>query len=125
MPEPSIFVQEEIAANLRQTERRSGERQPCKRRPAIRLLTRPGFQARTAIIVDASACGLGLLLQERLETGTVLALQLRGKHTGLSRILSARVLSASPQADGNWYIDCALSGLFSDEELQSLLWEGP
>ena len=117
MPERTIPIQE--------TEHALPERQPCKCRHTIRVLARPGFHRYTALIMDVSVCGIGLLIPERLEAGTVLALQLQGRHMGLSRILSARVLSASQHPDGNWYMNCALSSRFSEEELQGLLWEGP
>ncbi len=123
MPETTIPVREEAAASL-QVSPQQEKRRLCPRRLTIRILTRPSFQTRTAIIVDVSTRCIGILLQERLEPGTVLALQLQGRHTGHSRILSARVLSTNQEADGNWYADCALSAGFSNEDLSGLLWEG-
>jgi hypothetical protein len=125
MLEPSLAVDLEPTKKLPRVERRAWKRYPCPRRPIIRVLTRPSFVVREATVLDVSRGGIGLLMAERLEPGTVLALQLQAKHTGQSRILSARVVYANQQPDGSWRVGCALGALFSEEELESLLWDGP
>ena len=50
----------------------------------------------------------------------VLALQLRRRHHGLSRILSVRVVHATPQPDGYYLIRCELNTSLTDDELESL-----
>ncbi len=124
MPEITIPVKEKTAANL-QMDCPLRERHVCPRRPSVRVLTRPRFETRSAIVLDVSANEIGLLLQDRLEPGTVLALFLQRGHLGSSnsRILSGRVLEATPQADGAWRIDCVLSSHLSNDELQALLQE--
>jgi hypothetical protein len=125
MKEQTVRLRPQRVQEAQPSERRDGTREPCKWRPVIRILTRPSFQVRQAMVADVSATGLGLLLQERLAPGTVLAIQLQGKHIGVSRILSARVVHVIPHSDGTWHIGCALSTRLTKEERECLLWEGP
>jgi len=124
MQEQTVEVRRRVAASPG-TERRVAVRHVCKRRRPIRIVTRPSFLVRSAVVVDVSVCGLGLVLQERLEPGTIMAIQLQGRHAGISRILSGRIVHATPQTDGSWRIGCALSGRLSEGELQTLLGEDP
>src|SRR2546430_15262988 len=75
---------------------------PCYGRPMVRLLERPSFKCLMAMVANFSARGLGLIFHRPLEPGSVLALQLRRRHHGLSRILSVRVVHATPQPDGHY-----------------------
>ena len=54
----------------------------------VRVLAKPSFQAHWAVVRDVSLRGIGLVLSQPLEPGTVLAIQLQRKHTGVSGILS-------------------------------------
>jgi hypothetical protein len=95
-------------------------RYPCYGRPMIRLLERPSFKCLMAMVHNFSGRGLGLIFHRPLEPGAVLALQLRRRFHGLSRIVSVRVVHATPQADGNYLIGCELNTRLSDEELELL-----
>ena len=121
MPEQDVIVS--IAADP--VRHRILARFPCHGRPMVRLLERPSFQCWMAMVHDFSARGLGLLFHRPLETGTVLAVQLRHRHHGLSRILSVRVVHSTPQSDGNFLIGCQLNTLLSEDELHSLRWPSP
>jgi hypothetical protein len=107
-------------ADFPSPERRTSDRRPCPRRPLIRLLARPNFECLRAGAVNVSAEGIGLVFDRRLEPGTVLAFLLQHSRPGMSRILSARVVHATPRPDGTWLIGCRLSGPLSDSELRSL-----
>lgn len=103
---------------------RSLVRFPCTGRPIVRLLERPSFKCWMAMVVDFSERGLGLLFHRHLEPGTVLAIELKGRRHGVSRILSVRVVHATAQADGNWLIGCELNMSLTEDEIQSLR-QGP
>jgi PilZ domain len=102
-------------------DRRELGRYPAPRNPHIRLLARPSFQAYQAVVRDLSVNGMGLLLDQRFEVGTILAIQLRQAHQGLSCILSGKVTHATRQPDGQWLIGCTLSRSLTDDEVWTLL----
>jgi len=68
---------------------------------------------------DLSASGIGFILHHRFDPGTVLTIELeRPKLDSWSR-LPARVMHATPQADGNWKLGCVLVHAMSEQELRS------
>jgi hypothetical protein len=78
---------------------------------------RPNFQSHQVLLRDISPSGLGFLHDGPLETGTVVALQVRGNVTGTSRVRTARVAYATPYR-GGWRIGCRVSPPFSVEEME-------
>jgi hypothetical protein len=78
-----------------------------------------------AMVVDFSVRGLGLLFHRPLDPGSVLAVELRGRRHGLSRILAVRVVHSTRQPDGNYLIGCALNMDLSPEEMEALRQGGP
>ncbi|MCI0458818.1 MAG: PilZ domain-containing protein [Gemmataceae bacterium] len=125
MQEQTVHIRRPQAKDSRRVERRVAVRYPCKRRPIVRLLTRPSFVVRTALVCDISVNGMGLLLPEQIAPGTILAIHLRARNPGGSRVLSARVIHATPEVDGNWRIGCALSSRLTEEELREFCQDGP
>jgi hypothetical protein len=95
-------------------------RYPCPGRPIVRLLERPSFKCWMAMVHNFSATGLGLVFHRALEPGSVLALELRRRRHGLSRVLAVQVVHCTPQPDGNFLIGCHLNTPLSDEELDAL-----
>jgi hypothetical protein len=102
-------------------ERRAVERYPCRRSPFVRVLARPSFQMYRAFLQDVSPEGLGLVLDRSFDVGTLLAIQLRTLHAGVSGILTARVIHATPQPDGSWLLGCRLNRRLTEEEIFHLL----
>jgi hypothetical protein len=78
-----------------------------------------------ALVVDFSVRGLGLLFHRPLEPGSVLAVELRGRRHGISRILSVRVVHSTRQEDGNYRIGCSLNMDLSPDEMEALRQGGP
>jgi len=72
------------------------------------------------MVVDFSVRGLGLLFHRPLEPGNVLAVELKGRRHGVSRILAVRVVHATRQSDGNYLIGCELNTNLSDDEIHAL-----
>jgi hypothetical protein len=105
-------------------EHRGEVRHLSRHRPTIRLLARPGLQRLKGVVRDVSTSGIGLELNQPLEPGTILVLELQGRHVGVSRIQSAVVMNASPLGGDTWLIGCKMKIPFSDFDLQCLLWEG-
>jgi hypothetical protein len=101
-------------------ERRAVPRHTCGSARVIHMAVRPSFRAVRALVANVSTSGLGLVFSRRLEPGTVLAVQVRGRRLGVSLVRVARVVHAT-EANGTWRIGCTISPPFSPEELQSLL----
>jgi hypothetical protein len=109
------------ANTLLEIDRRGVDRYPCLRRPAVRVLARPSFQSYHALVREVAFRSIGLLLEKPFEAGTVLAIQMRSRHTGFSGILSAQVQHTTQQADGTWLLGCTLSRSLTDDEIFQLL----
>jgi hypothetical protein len=102
-----------------------GEYYQCGRKPLVRVLARPSFQALWASAREISMRGIRLVVDRPFEPGTVLAIQLQRKLSGLSGILTAQVQQLLPGESvgehGRWFLDCSLSRSLTDDELYTLL----
>jgi PilZ domain len=67
---------------------------------------------------DLSASGVGFILHRRYDPGTLLTIELERPKLDSWGRLPARVMHATPQADGNWKLGCALVNVLSHEELR-------
>jgi hypothetical protein len=117
----TVRVRLEPVERVPKKEHRSLPRSCSRHRPALRLLTRPGLRRYSALVRDVSQRGIGLLLQQSLEPGTMVVIELPRRHTGFSGILSGQVRHATLQADGCWLVGCSLTRSLSEEELNCLL----
>ncbi len=102
-------------------DRRMSERYRCSRQRYVRLVARPSLQSFQASVRDFSMRSLGILIDKPVEPGTVLAIQLRSAHAGLSCLLSGEVKHATPQADGHWLLGCSLTRRLNDNEALALM----
>ena len=102
-----------------------GEYYRCGRKPLVRVLARPSFTALWAAVREISVRGIRLVVDNPFEPGTVLAIQLQRKLSGLSGILTAQVrqlIPGEPAGEaGRWLLDCSLSRSLTDDELYTLL----
>jgi hypothetical protein len=71
---------------------RTQKRHRCREEKVVRLAIKPTFQNFSALLHDLSHNGIGFLLQDPLEVGTVLATQLRGGAKGTSVVRTAKVV---------------------------------
>jgi len=121
MSEHTISPAPESNVILDPEDRRSLERYLCRRQTKVRVLTKPGLHSFSAIVRDISVLGIGLLVQQPCEPGTLVALQLRSRHARFSGILTAVVKHATTQPDGDWLLGCSLSRSLTDDEVLGLL----
>jgi hypothetical protein len=70
---------------------------------------------------DVSAGGIGLVLSRRFEPGAGLVVELPNIPGQPSETLLARVVHATPVANGYWALGCAFVRELTEHELQSLL----
>jgi hypothetical protein len=79
------------------------------------------YSSLNALILDLSLTGVGLLLNRPLELGSWILLELDGLGHDLGLEVSAQVVHATPQHDGNYLIGCAFAHRLSADELDALL----
>lgn len=102
-------------------ERRRAERYPCSLQPFWRVEGQEQADAPPAQIQNISATGIGLRIGQPLKAGTVLVIKLQSADRRLSRPLPARVMHATPQAEGDWLVGCQFVRKLSDEDMQAVL----
>lgn len=78
MPEQEKNACSLETASLREADLRRFPRHLCLDAGTLRLAVRPEFRGRRALLVDLSAGGIGFLLENPLEAGTVIVLDLQG-----------------------------------------------
>ena len=76
-----------------------------------------------AIVEDVSPGGIGLLVRQRFEPGTLLTLQLSARFDEVTRDLPVRVVHAAQESKSFWIIGCAFASTLSQEELQTFVAE--
>jgi hypothetical protein len=116
----------------------------------LKLAVRPEFRGRRALLVDVSTGGIGFLLEDTLEPGTVLAFDLQGgdetapatrvakvRHArphpvpkdapwipptpAFSRFFRNLLGQSPPQPPMGWLIGCEFDRPLSDAEVKQLL----
>jgi hypothetical protein len=75
----------------------------------------------SATIRDISCGGIRLQVRRRFEPGSGLAIELPGSGDQPPYIVLARVVHATAQADGSWFLGCAFVSALSDEEVLALV----
>jgi hypothetical protein len=102
-------------------QRRATVRYRCPPATLGRLFIANSYQSLSAWVLNLSVNGAGLLLGDPLESGTWLLLELESLARDLTLEISARIVHATRQADGNWLLGCAFANRLSDDELDAVL----
>jgi hypothetical protein len=100
-------------------ERRARERYPSSLELDCHPLGGERSDFWRAKVKDISAGGMGLFLRRRFEPRTVLVIGLENPELGFARTLLCRVVHATPQPNGTWYLGCAFFRELSGEDLQA------
>jgi hypothetical protein len=69
---------------------------------------------------NISGSGIGLIIQNRFEEGTLLTLELENASRTGSHTLQAEVVRVFPER-GGWFLGCTFSRELTDTEIQELL----
>jgi PilZ domain-containing protein len=101
--------------------RRSWTRFPCDRPASYHFLNAPDPKQLPARTVDISPTGIGLLVDQAIETGTVLTLELKGKAGRPGRVVLACVVRSGPVPEHRWHLGCNFIRHLEDKELEALL----
>ncbi len=74
----------------------------------------------SAVVLDVSATGFGLLIDRPFPPGTILEVDLEDA-TGAMRTVTLRVVRVTPRGVGHWLLGCSVEGQLEKAELESLL----
>jgi hypothetical protein len=117
MSEQSLTLEVELAARLQVRERRIAVRYLPDQQTSCQMIVGLERKVWQAIIRNLSECGIGFLLSQPLEPGTLLALELDNPPHQLCRTLLAVVIRAQADASGDWLIGCQFASLLTRDEL--------
>jgi hypothetical protein len=101
-------------------ERRVAVRTASSQEAPCHFATLEKLECRWGKVRDLSKKGISLLLQEPMEMGQLLFVELPSKTPAASAI-SARVVYALDQSDGTWLVGCIFDRPLGDQEYQTLL----
>jgi hypothetical protein len=93
---------------------------PCRVQAAFQPVTTPAAEPRHAKVLDISANGIGLLVGEPVEMGTLLSLELRSP--GGKRVLTILgcVVRSTAESECQWALGCNFIRDLTDQELREL-----
>lgn len=74
----------------------------------------------SAVVLDVSATGFGLLIDRPFPAGTILEVDLE-ESTGAVRTVTMRVVRVTPHGVGHWVLGCTVEGRLEKAELESFL----
>ncbi len=74
-----------------------------------------------ATVVNLSASGVGLLVAEAVENGSLLSVELHSGDGDFTRTMLACVVHVTARADGEWALGCNFIRSLSEEDLKALL----
>jgi hypothetical protein len=100
---------------------RSWVRFPCSVQSSYQVVSEPEEQQRSAQVLNISASGIGLLVDQAVETGTLLSLELCSASGDAFQAILACVVHATPQGEGQWALGCNFIRELTVAELQALL----
>lgn len=104
----------------RLSERRTQARLPFVDPGSLSVLTALGQDLWRAPVRNISIGGIGMVLDRRVDPGTLLAIELLNQAQQFWHLKLLRVIHATPQDGKNWLIGSAFLKGFSDGEFQAL-----
>ncbi len=105
----------------RATERRARARRSCTVENAPVALASIGAEIWPLSVRDISPFGLGVLLDRRLDVGTVLPVELLNRGQDFWHLKPLRVVHVTPQGNGLWLVGSVFLKELSDDDLRALL----
>lgn len=101
--------------------RRTNPRFECRHITFYRLVNRRSREAELATINDISVAGIGLLIREQIDPGTILSIELQSTVRQVRHQFLARVTHALGQGDGYILIGCEFATRLTESELEAFL----
>jgi hypothetical protein len=100
-------------------ERRVRVRYPVSLQTTVRPADGEGPELLSARVRNISRGGINLLLDEPLDPGGLLSVELPDAHGGPTHAVLACIIHASPHGEGQWAVGCTFSRELGDTELNA------
>jgi hypothetical protein len=100
---------------------RSAVRHPCDRKKNEHLVAAVGIAAWPALVRDISTRGIALVVGQRHEPGTRLALRLENTRSSVICPVELEVVHTVRRPDGYWLTGGTFASRLREEELEALL----
>ena len=104
------------ATNL---ERRASVRYQCSEEISCSSLA--PFERLSGQTRDISRDGVALILDTSIRVGTEVLIDLKTRNPGIALTLRARVVHATPEAEGSWVVGCEFISTPTEEQILALL----
>ena len=117
-------AQRELGNTAAASDRRETERITCNLPGKCYKITRRARRRMGMRVRDLSVNGIGLVLKQPLERGTILALELPYASKGKAEPSLACVMHSTQRADGQWLIGCFFDRKLTEAELEAFLERG-
>jgi hypothetical protein len=101
-------------------DRRASVRYRCEKTAVGRAFIASSYRSVSARVVDLSVGGVGLVVDQPLEIGTRLHVELDGP-ASIPLELVAEIRNSVQQPDGSWRCGCELVWQLSEDEVRFLL----
>jgi c-di-GMP-binding flagellar brake protein YcgR len=103
-------------------DKRSWQRFPCTLKATYNVVTAPQEATYEAMVLNISASGVGLAVDQCIEAGTLLSVDLMNSTGTVVRTILACVVHAAPfQKEGHWALGCNFIRQLHEEDLQALI----
>jgi hypothetical protein len=102
-------------------ERRGRFRHVCVDPAGMRVLASLGADLWTAPIQNISPHGMAIVLDRRVDPGTLVAVELLNRNRNFWHLKLLRVVHVTPRHDERWIVGSAFLKQFTDDEFTSLL----
>jgi hypothetical protein len=100
---------------------RNWDRFACELLATYQLPTAPESGQRQAKIVNISASGVGLLVDQDIDNGTLLSLELRSPTAGMLKTMLACVVHVTRRGESTWALGCNFITELSETDLLALV----
>ncbi len=106
-------------------EQRTWVRHPCNLKATYQRIGEEDDQAYSAQVLNVSPSGVGLLLQDQVDPGSLMNLRLHNPNGDLVRTILACVVHSTQRANGELVVGCNFIRELAEDEVQSLLCKQP
>jgi hypothetical protein len=103
------------------SDQRTWVRYACAMKASYQAIAGADTAPRPAKVVNVSASGVGLVVGEPVENGTLLSVELQAADGKYTRTMLSCVVHVAAQAAGEWALGCNFLRSLSEEDLKALL----
>jgi c-di-GMP-binding flagellar brake protein YcgR len=102
-------------------DQRNWQRFPCQVKATYQLVGSDSSAPLLAEVLDISPSGVGLLVRDYVDNGTLLSVELKAARSGAQRTMLACVVHVSARSPNHWALGCNFIRSLSEDDLRALL----